>query len=109
MAAAGGLDRIVDTILLELCLSFPPALKVRNMPPFFSGLGVLDPFLFWVVVCGPIVDGGGDSIPPNVAVVGCTGELLVLVISRSELTLLVYDGLFGGNLEGSGGGLTRSW
>lgn len=100
--------RKVEAIFDDDCLSFPPDLNVRSIPPFFSGLGVLDPLLsFGLTICELV--GGGESVAPKVAALGCEGELLVLCISLLELFLEVYDGLLGAFLTGNGGGLTKSW
>ena len=86
----------------------PPALRVRNMPPFFSGLGVLDPFRFVVAGCGPDVAGGGDKVGPNDGVVCSRGEVFFLMVSAPELARVVYDGLEGRLRRGRGGGLAMS-
>lgn len=98
--------RKVEAILLELVLSFPPDLRVRNMPPRFSGLGVLEPLRAEVVGWAII---GGDKVEPKVAVLCCGGDVIFLSASFPELVLVLYDGRFGRFLAGSCGGLTRSW
>lgn len=108
LAAAGGLVRSVEAILLELDLSLPPDLNVRNIPPFFSGLGVLESLLLEVVVCGPTGTGGGDRVEANVAELCCKGDLFTLIVSCPELSLVVYDGLLGTCLGGSVGGLAMA-
>ena len=86
LAAVGALVRIVVAILLDDDeRSFGFARSVLNIPPgFFSGLGVL--------AVGCSVDGVwlGDAM-------GCAlGVLDDLATSRSELSLVKYEGRFGG-------------
>lgn len=83
--AGGGRLRKVGAIFPEEDLSFPPALNVRNIPPFFSGLGVLDPFRLGSTTCGPMVAGGGESI----AEAGCCGVDCDRGMSLLELFLEV--------------------
>lgn len=107
LAAAGGLVLKVVTILLELCLSLPPARNVFNMPPFFSGLGVLE--LLPPTGLPGMTTGGARVDEEKVADVDCRGEPLDRGTSVPELFLEGYDGLVAPFLVGNGGGRASCW
>lgn len=95
-------DLRVWTIRPEDVLSLPPARNVFNMPPRFSGLGVLEPER------GCSTCAGGDRVDCCSA---ASVRLCVLGMLFDELFLLVNEGRDGAalaGLVGSDGGRDRS-